>query len=113
MWKLHQLMGALEINVPLDRVEARAEEHNRLSSGHAGAVAVGRAVHRIPRRCRRGARAPSCAATRLAGRATIPLTGLLNRSQFEHSLGYLARPRPKRRTATHAIMFLDLDQFKS
>jgi len=31
MWKLHQLMGALEINIPLDRVEARAEEHNRLT----------------------------------------------------------------------------------
>jgi len=31
MWKVHQLMGALEINIPLDRVEARAEEHNRLT----------------------------------------------------------------------------------
>src|SRR5260221_5608794 len=31
MWKLHQLIVALEFNIPLDSVDARAEEHNRLT----------------------------------------------------------------------------------
>src|SRR5712691_10068798 len=48
----------------------------------------------------------------LAWRASHdPLTGLLNRSQFEHSLGYLLG-LAKTEDSTHAIMFLDLDQFK-
>ncbi len=94
IWKLHQLMGALEINIPLDRVEARAEEHNRLTF----MVVLG---------------------LLLSGMLCIgflvishdPLTGLLNRSQFEHSLGYLLG-LAKTEDSTHAIMFLDLDQFK-
>src|SRR5882757_8509079 len=111
MWKLHQLMGALEINIPLDRVEARAEEHNRLTFMVvlglllSGMLCIGFLVIADVARARTLTR-------QLAWRASHdPLTGLLNRTQFEHSLGYLLG-LAKTDDSTHAIMFLDLDQFK-
>src|SRR5258706_11255868 len=111
IWKLHQLMGALEINIPLDRVEARAEEHNRLTFMVvlglllSGMLCIGFLVIADVARARTLTR-------QLAWRASHdPLTGLLNRTQFEHSLGYLLG-LAKTEDSTHAIMFLDLDQFK-
>ncbi len=111
MWKIHQLMGALEINIPLDRVEARAEEHNRLTFTVvlglllSGMLCIGFLVIADVARARTLTR-------QLAWRASHdPLTGLLNRSQFEHSLGYLLG-LAQTEDSTHAIMFLDLDQFK-
>ncbi len=111
MWKVNQLMGALEINVPLDRVEARAGEHNRLTFMVmlglllSGMLCIGFLVIADVARARTLTR-------QLAWRASHdPLTGLLNRSQFEHSLGYLLG-LAKTEDSTHAIMFLDLDQFK-
>jgi len=48
MWKLHQLMGALEINVRSTASEARAEEHNRLTfMVMLGLFAVGVLSHRF------------------------------------------------------------------
>src|SRR5260221_11030837 len=86
MWKLHQLMGALEINVPLDRVEARAEEHNRLTFMVmlglllSGVLCIGFLVVADVARARTLTR-------QLAWRASHdPLTGPLNRSHVEPTL---------------------------
>jgi len=111
VWKVHQLMGALEISIPLDRVEARAKEHNRftfmvmLALTLSGMLCIGFFVIADVARARNLTR-------QLAWRASHdPLTGLPNRTQFEHRLNYLLG-LAKTEDSMHALMFLDLDQFK-
>ena len=110
-WRQHQLLGALEVQVPLAPVEALAAGQRReilaavLGLTLAGLACLGLLVYVGARRARLLTRD-------LAWRADHDdLTGLINRPQFEHRLRTLlgaARAQGGR----HALMFLDLDQFK-
>ncbi|AND71012.1 hypothetical protein ATSB10_35580 [Dyella thiooxydans] len=60
----------------------------------------------------RDARQERASAAQITYQATHdPLTGLINRSEFEHRVG-AALEQVRRTGVPHALMFLDLDQFK-
>jgi len=103
-------MGALETMFRSIASKRAQRKHNRLTFMVMLGLLLSACCASDSRRCRRGARAHPDAATRLAGEPRSSYR-LLNRSQFEHSLGYLLG-LAKTEDSTHAIMFLDLDQFK-
>jgi diguanylate cyclase (GGDEF)-like protein len=110
-WRQHQLLGALEVQVPLASVEALAarQRHQILTAVTAlaatGALLIGALTYVGTSRARR-------LTEQLAWHAGHDsLTGLANRRQFEQRL--LALERLARADGgVHALMILDLDQFK-
>ena len=110
-WKLNQLIGAIEVDVPLDKVKALAKDQTHLtlifivSVVVIGLVIIGILVFTDVTRARSMAKQLSWQANH------DPLTGLWNRIVFEQRLkalierSYLDRSR-------HALLVLDLDQFK-
>jgi diguanylate cyclase (GGDEF)-like protein len=110
-WRQHQLLGALEVQVPLAPVEALAADQRReilmavLGLTLAGLACLGLLVYV-------GARRARALTQDLAWRAGHDdLTGLINRPQFEQRLAALLE-QARQRGGQHALMFLDLDQFK-
>ncbi len=110
-WKRYQLLGAVEVQVPLAPVEALAEDQRRavllavLGLTLAGLVTMGLFVVADNRRSRR-------LTSDLAYLASHDdLTGLMNRPEFEQRLGALLASAQSD-GSTHGLMFLDLDQFK-
>ena len=108
-WRQHQLLGALEVQVPLAPVEALAARQRRqvlaavLGLTAAGLLALGLLVFAGTARARR-------LTQQLAWQAGHDsLTGLPNRPHFEQALlALLQQPG----AGPHALMFLDLDRFK-
>ncbi len=108
-WKRHQLMGAVEVNVPLNRATALAREQTQTGLlvvlGVALIVACGVCTLIVLDRSRRGQMA-----VRLAHQASHDsLTGLPNRVTLDQRLGQALNADP---FAGLAVMLLDLDNFK-
>lgn len=108
-WRQHQLLGALEVQVPLAPVEALArKERNQalaavLGLAVSGFLVLGVLVYVGTGRARR-------LTQQLAWQAGHDdLTGLMNRPHFEQRLQALLDAPG---AGTHALMFMDLDQFK-
>ncbi len=110
-WHLHQLLGAIEVNIPLDKVEALAEDQMNYTlliiSGVviAGLVIIGFFVFVDVTQARTMARQ----LTWQAGHDV--LTELHNRHKLEQRLSIIVQ-RSKLDKSTHALIFMDLDQFK-
>jgi diguanylate cyclase (GGDEF)-like protein len=110
-WKQHQLLGAIEANVPVDKVETIANEQARLilalgvitslsGFGFAGWLAL------------RDVRRERNAAAYFREQAKFdPLTRLGNRTLFNER-GRVALANAKRSGVQIGIMFIDLDHFK-
>ncbi|MFL6655886.1 MAG: putative bifunctional diguanylate cyclase/phosphodiesterase [Sulfurifustis sp.] len=110
-WKQHQLLGAIEVDIPVDRIEA-------LAAGQAWqtlalvvaisliglAVAAWYAFHDIRRK--------QLLAARYEHQARFDaLTGLANRSQFQEQ-ARAAVARAARDNRPVGMLFVDLDHFK-
>ena len=110
-WQLHQLMGAIEVNLPIHKVEAIAKDQTVVTFLVVIAVVVtGMVIISIflfadVTRARSMARELSWQA------GHDSLTGLVNRRTFEKRLSF-ALERAKEDASQHALMFMDLDQFK-
>ena len=109
-WKQHQLLGALEITIPLDRIEVLAGEQIRratlwISSILAGCLALIGGVYLFNARQRRNIANLSWQANHDA------LTELINRRGFERSIQLLWEIAQHEKKA-HALILLDLDGFK-
>ncbi|WP_455211264.1 EAL domain-containing protein [Kaarinaea lacus] len=110
-WKLNQLMGAIEVDIPLNRVEAMAK--NQMNQAFllivgvvlAGLSVIGFFVFSDVTRARRLAKQLSWQASHDG------LTGLVNRTEFERRL-QRALDKVRGDHKPHALMFLDLDNFK-
>ncbi len=110
-WRQHQLLGALEVQVPLAAVESLAAQQRQqvltavMALAVTGALLIGALTYAGTSRARR-------LTEQLAWHAGHDgLTGLANRRQFEQRLHTLAR-QSRGGGAPHALMFLDLDRFK-
>lgn len=111
-WKQHQLLGALEVQVPLAPVEALAAQQRRqvlaavVGLSASGLLVLGLLVFAGTARARK-------LTQQLAWQAGHDnLTGLPNRPHFEQRLQALLNQGSSQGKAEHALMFLDLDQFK-
>lgn len=110
-WVRYQLLGALEVQVPLAPVKALAKDQRRnimlavLGLTLAGLASIGMLVYADARRSQGLTRDLAYLASH------DDLTGLMNRPQFERRLADLLEATRKDRS-THGLMFLDLDQFK-
>ena len=110
-WRLHQLMGAIEVNVPLEKVEELAQDQTNYTlivvSGVivAGMLIIGFFLFMDISQARAMAR-------KLTWQARHDtLTELHNRPVFEQRLAMLMA-RAKTDASQHALLFLNLDQFK-
>ncbi|MFL6572134.1 MAG: diguanylate cyclase, partial [Burkholderiales bacterium] len=111
VFEVNRLMGAIEVQVPLDRVAAVARDHSKvallsvLMLALGGMLCVGYFVYADVSRAR-------ALNHELAWQASHDaLTGLINRRHFERKLGQ-ALEDAQLDASRHALMFLDLDQFK-
>ena len=110
-FKLNQLMGAIEVDIPLNRVEAMAK--NQMNQAFilivgvvlAGLAVIGFFVFTDVTRARRLAKQLSWQASHDG------LTGLVNRTEFERRL-QRALDKICSDHKPHALLFLDLDNFK-
>lgn len=110
-WRLHQLMGAIEVNIPLEKVEDLAQNQSNYTlivvSGMmiAGMLIIGFFLFMDISQARTMAR-------KLAWQARHDrLTELHNRTVFEQHLATLLE-RAKSDGVQHALLFLNLNQFK-
>ena len=110
-WRLYQLLGAIEVSIPLDKVEVFAAAQNRVTLAViigvvvAGVVILGFLVSLDVMRSRRMARELSWQANHDS------LTGLASRGAFEQRTQELL-DRVRTEGSVHALLFMDLDQFK-
>ncbi|MCG6968736.1 MAG: EAL domain-containing protein, partial [Gammaproteobacteria bacterium] len=110
-WRLNQLMGAIEVAIPLNRVHAMAK--SQMSQTFvlivgvvlAGLAVIGFFIFSDVTRARRMARQLSWQASHDG------LTALVNRSEFERRL-QRALDKVNIDHNPHALLFLDLDNFK-
>jgi diguanylate cyclase (GGDEF)-like protein len=111
VFELNRLMGAIEVQVPLERVAGLARVQNRVALlsvlvlALGGMLCIGYFVYADVSRARELNRELAWQASHDA------LTGLINRRHFEHKLGQ-ALESAQLENGRHALMFLDLDQFK-
>lgn len=110
-WRQHQLLGALEVQVPLSRVESLARHQREeivlavVGMAVVGTLIVGGFTLVGTNRARR-------LTNQLVWHASHDdLTGLVNRRQFERRLQTLL-DQARAGGPPHGMMFLDLDQFK-
>jgi len=110
-WRLHQLLGAIDVTIPLDKVEVFAAAQNRVTLAviigvvGAGVVILGFLVSIDVTHSRRMARELSWQATHDS------LTGLASRGAFEQRAQELL-DQARTKNGVHALLFMDLDQFK-
>lgn len=110
-WELNQLLGAIEVDIPLNKVEALAQ--NQINQAFfliigvvvAGLLVIGFFVFTDVTRARSMAKQLTWQASHDG------LTGLVNRTEFERRLASLVQ-KARNDDSEHALMFLDLDQFK-
>ena len=110
-WKQHQLLGALEITIPLDRIEVLAGPQIRRATLWiavilAGCLALIGGVYIFNSRQRRNIANLSWQANHDA------LTELINRRGFERSIHLMWQIAQQDRKE-HALILLDLDGFKA
>ncbi len=110
-WKQHQLLGALEITIPLSRIEHVAEEQlNRavlwISIIFFGCLALIGAIYFLNARLHRNLENLSWEANHDS------MTELLNRRGFEHEAEALWEEAINNHKE-HSLLFLDLDKFKA
>lgn len=110
-WRLNQLMGAIEVNVPLNKVEHMAKNQMNQALSLivgvvvAGLLVIGFFVFSDVTRARKMAK-------QLGWQAKHDgLTGLVNRTEFERRL-QRALDNVRRDKRPYALMFFDLDNFK-
>jgi diguanylate cyclase (GGDEF)-like protein len=110
-WQMHQLLGAIEVQVPLSGVESLARHQlEELVLAVAGMAAAGTLL--IGGFALVGTRRARRLTDRLVWQASHDdLTGLMNRRQFQQRLQALLE-QARADDSVHALMFLDLDQFK-
>ena len=110
-WVQHQLLGAIEVNVPLQGVESLARhQRQEIMTAVAGMAAVGTLL--IGGFALAGTNRARRLTNQLVWHASHDdLTGLVNRRQFEQRLQVLLK-QARAGGPPHALMFLDLDQFK-
>ncbi len=110
-WRQHQLLGALEVQVPIASVEAlAAEQRNVVLVAVVGLTLAGLIC--MSMLVRVGSARARALTDDLAWRAAHDdLTGLVNRPRFQQRL-QTALDAAKADGSSHALMFLDLDQFK-
>ena len=111
VFEVNRLMGAIEVQLPLDRVAAMARDHSQVALlsvlllALGGMLCIGYFVYADVSRAR-------ALNHELAWQASHDaLTGLINRRHFERKLGQ-ALEDAQVDASRHALMFLDLDQFK-
>lgn len=110
-WAQHQLLGAIEVNIPLDKVETLAFVENKQTLSVivgvvvSGLLIIGFFVFTDVTRAHTMAQQLSWHA-----RHDV-LTGMANRGEFEFLLEQ-ALIKTRAHDETHALLFIDLDQFK-
>ena len=110
-WRLHQLLGAIDVNIPLNKIEVFAAAQSRVTLAviigvvGAGVVVLGFLVSLDVTRSRRMARELSWQANHDS------LTGLASRGAFEQRAQELL-DQAWGAGSVHALLFMDLDQFK-
>jgi diguanylate cyclase (GGDEF)-like protein len=111
VFEVNRLMGAIEVQLPLDRVAAMARDHSQVALlsvlllALGGMLCIGYFVYADVSRAR-------ALNHELAWQASHDvLTGLINRRHFERKLAQ-ALEDAQLESSRHALMFLDLDQFK-
>lgn len=111
IWRVNQLLGAIEVNIPLDKVEAIAQDQMQFTimiiGGVvvAGLIMIGFFVFVDIAQARSMARLLSWQASH------DTLTELGNRHMFEQRIEDLVQ-RSRRDGSQHALLFIDIDQFK-
>ncbi len=110
-WRLNQLMGAIEVNVPLEKVEDLAQDQaNYTLIVVGGIIATGMLI--IGFFLFTDISQARSMARKLTWQARHDrLTELHNRTVFEQHLASLMA-RAKTDAGQHALLFLNLDQFK-
>lgn len=110
-WKRNQLLGALDVSIPLNRIELIAARQTNLITLFiiliivCGLLVIAYFVVRDLLRTQQSA-------DEMTWRANHDdLTGLANRLAFEHRAHELLN-RCREDNSTHALLYLDLDQFK-
>ena len=110
-WQKHQLLGAIQVSIPMQKIELIASNHSNFTSlliialFGSGILIVVFVVARDLIRTQKTADA-------MAYRANHDdLTGLASRLAFEHRTEELIE-NSRTNKNTHALLFLDLDQFK-
>lgn len=111
-YKLHQLIGAIEVNVPIDKHKHIADEQARFSLAVVIAISlIGLVV--FGGLAWRDSRTKELAATLYAHRAKIdPLTELSNRTWFMEQADQQLK-RAERERLGVGVLFIDLDNFKN
>jgi diguanylate cyclase (GGDEF)-like protein len=111
VFELNRLMGAIEVQLPLNIVAEKAREHSQVALlsvlllALGGMLSIGYFVYADVARAR-------ALNHELAWQASHDtLTGLINRRHFERKLQH-ALEDAEVESSRHALMFLDLDQFK-
>jgi diguanylate cyclase (GGDEF)-like protein len=111
VFEVNRLMGAIEVQLPLDRVAAMARDHSHMALLSVLLLALGGMLCIGYFVCADVSRARALN-HELAWQASHDaLTGLINRRHFERKLGQ-ALEDAQVDASRHALMFLDLDQFK-
>ncbi len=110
-WQLHQLLGAIQVSIPLQKVVALAARHTNvttfiiISIFGVGLLVIAFFIVRDLMRTQQ-------AAAEMSYRANHDdLTGLASRHAFEQRAQQLLA-RAQEDDSHHALLFLDLDQFK-
>ncbi len=110
-WHLHQLLGAIQVNIPMQKVVTLAARHTNLTTlviisiFGVGLLVIAYFIVRDLMRTQQ-------AAAEMTYRANHDdLTGLASRHAFEQRAQQLLA-RAHEDDSRHALMFLDLDQFK-
>ncbi len=110
-WQLHQLLGAIQVSIPLQKVVALAARHTNvttfiiISIFGVGLLVIAFFIVRDLMRTQQ-------AAAEMSYRANHDdLTGLASRHAFEQRAQQLLA-RAQEDDSRHALLFLDLDQFK-
>ncbi|MDH5548026.1 MAG: EAL domain-containing protein [Gammaproteobacteria bacterium] len=110
-WRLHQLLGAIEVDVPLNKVEALAQDQRYITSAMIiGVILLGSFV--IAFFVLIDVTKARSMAKQLSWQAFHDvLTGLVNRPAFEYRLNEAIK-RAKVDQSHHGLLLIDLDQFK-
>lgn len=110
-WQLHQLMGALEVQVPVDKVEALAANQAKTTLWVVLSVSLGGMLTAALLLWRGIHKERAYSAYFAQQSMKDPLTGLLNRTGLEESAqNLLSQCATAEQNA--CILFLDLDGFK-
>ena len=111
IWKLNQLLGAIEVNISLDNVEMLAKNQRNITVytiiavGIAGLILILLFLYFDIKRARK-------VTAELKWQAEHDdLTGLFNRVSFDHRLKELVEDAHSWNNS-HIMLFIDLDQFK-